>query len=230
MVERLAVDNDNQLKEIRKTAFPKQPGAVRGAAWIISYLFHPVFLPVYVVGFLVFVHPYMFAGFSERNKSIVVIQAFVALTLFPLVTVFLCKGLKLINSVQLKTQRDRIIPYVACEVWYFWLWYVWRNLPDYPIQVVQFALAVFVAGSIGLLANIYMKVSMHAIAVGVAICFFIILALTEPIPFGLYVTAALLMGGLVCTARFIVSDHTTKEVYVGLFIGMISQLIGYWLG
>jgi hypothetical protein len=56
------------------------------------------------------------------------------------------------------------------------------------------------------------------------------MALTEPLPFGLYLTTALFIGGLVCTARFIISDHSPKEVYVGLLIGMISQLIGHWLG
>ena len=35
---------------------------------------------------------------------------------------------------------------------------------------------------------------------------------------------ALLITGLVCTSRLIVSDHTVKEIYLGLFFGVLCQL------
>ena len=56
---------------------------------------------------------------------------FVIYSLFPLVTVLLAKGLGFIDSVYLKTQRDRIIPYIACEIYYFWIAYVLRHQAEY---------------------------------------------------------------------------------------------------
>jgi hypothetical protein len=158
------------------------------------------------------------------------IQAFVMFTFFPVVTVLLLKALKFIGTIYLHTQKDRIIPFVACGIWYFWIWYVWHNLPEYPAAAVQFALAIFIAASIGLLANIYMKVSMHAISIGVMVTLILLLAFTQNISFGIYLSVALFIAGLVCTARFIVSDHTQKELYVGLLVGIISQLLAVWLG
>jgi hypothetical protein len=38
----------------------------------------------------------------------------------------------------------------------------------------------------------------------------------------------LLITGLVCSSRLIVSDHTAREVYTGLFIGVASQLVAHW--
>ena len=230
MPARLAVDSQNQLQEFRKNEFPPQPARFRFAAKVISIIFHPVFVPIYVICFLVYIHPYLFAGFSSENKSIAMIQAFVMFTFFPVVTVLLLKALKFINTIYLQTQKDRIIPFVACGIWYFWIWYVWHNLPEYPVVAAQFALAIFVAASIGLLVNIYMKVSMHAISMGVMITFILLLAFSEDISFGVYISVALFIAGLVCTARFIVSDHTQKEVYVGLLVGIISQLLAGWLG
>jgi hypothetical protein len=230
MPARLVIDSQSQLQEFRETGLPQQPAGLRIAAKIISYIFHPVFIPVYVVGFLVYIHPYLFAVFSGWNKSITMIQAFVMFTFFPIVTVLLLKALKFINTIYLLTQKDRIIPFVACGIWYFWIWYVWHNLPDYPIAAVQFALAIFIAASIGLLANIYMKVSMHAISLGVMVTFILLLAFRQDISFGVYISVALFIAGLVCTARFIISDHTQKEVYVGLLVGIISQLLAGWLG
>ncbi len=230
MPEGLVVDSQSELKEFRESGFPRQPAPIRWAASFISFIFHPIFIPLYVTGFIVFIHPYLFAGFSEWDKTKVLIQAFVNYTFFPLVTVLLLKGLKFIESVQLRSQRDRVFPYVACMIWYFWIWNVWRHLEDYPAAAVKFSLAIFVASIFGLLANIFMKISMHAIAIGVMITFMILLAIGQTISFSLYISIALLIAGLVCTSRFIVSDHTRKEVYGGLFAGILAQLISSWLG
>lgn len=228
MSTRLAVDSKNQLGELREIT--PQPAVIRLVANIISYIFHPVFIPVYITWFLLFVHPYLFAGFTERNKMIVLLQAIVMFSFFPLVTVLLLKALKFINTIQLKTQKDRIIPYVACGIWYFWIWYVWRSLPDYPIEATTFAKAIFIASFFGLMANIYMKVSMHAIAMGVVTGFMFLLAFTQDLSFTVYITVALLATGLVCTARFIVSDHRQSEVYVGLLLGVAAMMAAYWVG
>ena len=230
MNSRLVVDSDNQLHELRETHLPPQPAPVRFIAKLVSFIFHPVFIPVYIIVFLLYVHPYLFAGFTEWDKTLVLIQSFVMFTFFPIVTVLLLKALKFINTIYLHTQRDRIIPYVACGIWYFWIWYVWRNLPDYPHEAIVFALAIFIASFIGLIANIYMKVSMHAISMGVLATFMLLLAFSQPISFGVYISFALLITGLVCTARFIVSDHTPKELYGGLLLGILSQIIANWLG
>ena len=144
---------------------------------------------------------------------------------FPMITVLLLKALKFIDSVYLNTQRDRIIPFVICNIWYFWIWYVWRNLPDSPREIVILSMAIFLASTIGLMANIYMKISMHSIAMGVAISFIMLLALTQSVNFGVYISIALVIAGLVCTARFIVSDHTPKEIYGGLLAGLAALFI-----
>jgi hypothetical protein len=220
----LAVDDNNELKELRAQRTP-QPLVLRLVAKLISIIFHPVFVPVYLVLFLVYIHPYVFAGFSNWDRSKVIIQAVMMFTFFPIVTVSLLKGLKFIQSFQLTTQKDRIIPLVACMIWYFWIWYVWKNIPDYPKEGVMLGLAIFLGSIAALMANIYMKVSLHAISMGVAITFMINLALNFPGNMGIFVCIVILATGLVSTARFIASDHTPDEIYGGLFLGILSQLI-----
>ena len=228
MSTRLAIDEQHELKEINIPDIPPQPKGLRIAAKIISYIFHPVFIPVYVVWFLINIQPYLFAGFSEWRKTTTMIQFLVMYAFFPLVTTLLLKGLGFIDSIYLKTQRDRVIPYVACMIYYFWVWYVLFRQPDYSSAIVQFSLAIFIASIGGLMANIYMKVSMHAIAVGVMTAFMITLAFLEKKDFGIYISIALLITGLVCTARLIASDHSQKEIYWGLVIGIASQIVANW--
>ena len=47
------------------------------------------------------------------------------------------------------------------------------------------------------------------------------------INFGFYISIAFLLAGLVCSARLVNNDHYPIEVYLGLFLGIIAQLIAY---
>ncbi len=235
MSTRMIVDPQSHLEEIRESEFPPQPAGIKIFAKIISYVFHPVFLPVYVMAFLLFVQPYLFAGYSFKNKILVLLQSFMMMTFFPLITVLLLKALNFIRSIHLHTQKDRIIPFIACMTWYFWLWYVWKNMGksndavDMPVETVRLALAMFLSTIIGLMLNIKMKVSLHAIAGGVMCCFLVLLALSGLINPGIYLSVGLFITGLICTSRFIASDHSSIEVYAGLLAGIVSMLVAWWV-
>lgn len=220
MSTRFVVDDSSQLQEVDDRSRP-----VSIIAKIISYIFHPIFIPVYIILFLLYIHPGVFIGFSPWQKTLVLLQALVPYILFPVVTVLLLKGLNFINTIYLTTRKDRIIPYIACNIWYFWIWYVWRNLPGSPKEIIVLSMTIFLASTIGLMANIYMKISMHTIAMGVVMGFMTWLAFTQSTSFGVYISVAFFMAGLVCSARLIASDHTQKEVYGGLIAGIAALSI-----
>lgn len=196
------------------------------ASKIISYIFHPLFVPLYVVLFLLY-EARLFPDKDAWQKTIVVIQFFVSYTLLPLATILLMKALGFIQSVFLKTQKDRILPYVVCEIYYFWAWYVSKNL-FYPKQVILFALGIFLAACIGLILNSYIKISMHALSVGVVAAFILLCGLKADINYGPYITVAFLIAGITATSRMINSNHTSKEIYTGFFAGALMQALAYF--
>jgi len=224
MEPHLAVDEKNSLLEVRPQR-AKQTLAVRVVARVISYVFHPLFIPVYLCWLIVKTQSYLFGSFTDWEKTIFVTRFGVMYIFFPLVSVLLMKALKFISSIQLKTQRDRIIPYVVCMIYYWWMWYVLHNQPEYPNEFVQLSLAIFLASIGGLIANISMKVSMHAIAAGIMVTFVMLLGLSQDVNFGIYMSGSIFLAGAICTARFVDSDHTSKEIYVGLFIGIGALLL-----
>jgi hypothetical protein len=199
--------------------------ALRIAAKIVSVIFHPLFIPLYVTLFMIY-ELRVLSGISAWDRKKVFISICVNYTFLPLVTILLMKGLGFINSIFLKTQRDRILPYVVSQIFYFWGWYVAKNVP-LPKPMVMFSLAVFLASCLGLICNAYLKISMHAISVGVIAALLMITAFMMPQNFGPYISIALLIAGLTCTARLIDSSHTTKEVYLGFFIGVLAQLVAW---
>jgi hypothetical protein len=216
--EQLHMASDNELKF--------HP-VLKVTARVISVIFHPLFIPVYISWFLLY-NTTLFAGFRADDKIILLVRFLVMYSLFPLVTILLAKGLGFIQSIYLRTQKDRIIPYIACGLYYFWMWYVLRNQTEFPRQLVMLSLAIFLASSIGLILNSFIKVSMHGLSVGVMIAFMYLMAFTSGANYGFYLSIALFIAGMVCTARLINSDHHPVEVYLGLMLGIIAQLLAYW--
>lgn len=221
----------NNLSSANISGSPKikQPLVLRFFAQVISYIFHPVFIPAYVTYFLIFGHPAYFVGIDPATKMSFFRSVVVNMVLFPLVTVLLLKGVGFIDSVFLKTQRDRVIPYIACGIFFFWMYLVFHNQQQVSTILTSFVFGVFITSSIALIANIYYKISMHALGVGGALGIMLVILFTNPswsvsIPLML----AILICGIVCTCRMIVSNHTQKEIYMGLFFGVLCQFIASW--
>ncbi|MEO5943916.1 MAG: hypothetical protein ABIP30_13430 [Ferruginibacter sp.] len=201
------------------------PGFLKWPASFISYIFHPIFIPVYVIWFLVYVHPSFFSGFSAAGKKQVMLIIILNLVFFPLLSVFLLKAVGFIQSVFLRTQKDRIIPYMACGIFFFWGYTIFKEQELYPSIIASFIFGIFLASSAALIANIYFKISMHAIGVGGLVGIFLIVFGTNTMLMTWPMASALLIAGLVCTARLIISDHSLKDIYTGLFVGLLSQII-----
>lgn len=193
-------------------------------AQLFSYLFHPIFIPVYVTWFLTFVHPGYFAGFSVHQKTWIIIRVAYTMVLLPLIVVLLLKGLGFSKSIFLKTQQERIIPYITSNIFFFWAYLVFRNQPEIPKVITAFTFGVFLACSAALLFNIRMKISMHAIGVGGLIGLLLMVLLSNTVMMGAPLSIGLLIAGLVCTSRMIVSDHTQQEIYFGFLLGFICQV------
>lgn len=197
----------------------------RWGAHFLSIVFHPVFVPVYFMYFLLFQHPNQYLGFDLAQKIIILLQSVAMFTFFPLVTVGLLKALGFINSIQLHDQKDRIIPLVASGVWYFWIWYVWRNLPDQPVAAIQLALGVWITSVAALMLNTRMKISLHALSLGATLALLLSLSIKENLHYGVWLSIAFIITGAVSSSRLLVSDHRPSEVYWGLFTGALAMLL-----
>lgn len=214
---------DGNLNPVTKS---RQPVIVLFFAHFFSYVFHPLFIPFYVSWFIEFIHPSYFSGFSDAGKKRVLVMVIINAIAFPFITVILLKALGFIDSFFLRTQRDRIIPYIASMTFFFWAQYALREQPEIPRILVAFMFGVFISSAAALIANIYFKVSMHAIGMGGLTGIFFVIMQQNSMLMTWPLSAALLISGLVCTSRLIVSDHNPKDIYSGLLIGFICQLIG----
>ncbi|MBK8609608.1 MAG: hypothetical protein IPL84_06610 [Chitinophagaceae bacterium] len=177
-----------------------------------------------MIAFLVYYHPSYFSGFGFYSKFELLRSVAVNTILFPAFALLVMKGLGFVKSVFLHTQQDRIGPYLANMIFYFWMARVLFNFkPEVTPVLAAFMTGVFLTTAIALIANIFSKISMHAIGCGGMLGLFIIVMYSNSMLMTWPLSIALLVTGIVCTSRMIVSDHTQKEIYQGLLVGLICQ-------
>lgn len=195
---------------------------------LISVVLHPIFIPIYVIAFLLYLHPTAFIGFSPENKTRTLVIVVINITVFPLLSVLLLRALKFIDSILLKTQKDRIIPYIASGIFFFWTYTVFKQQNVYPLIVAAYLMGLFLSSSGALLANIYLKISMHGIAMGNWLGFFLMLMHSNSMRMSWPLFYVIILTGLAGTARLMLNSHKPRELYLGIALGMITAVIGYY--
>lgn len=205
------------------------PAFLKMLAKIISIIFHPLFIPLYVTAFILYIYPYYFAGFDRSAHLKILMGVFINLCFFPALVVFLLWRLKFASGIQLKTQKDRIIPYAASLIFYFWAWQVFKNQPEMPRIFVQFLLGAFLSVCGAWMANIFIKISMHTTALGGMATFLLFMAFADSGAMGAYLCIAFIIAGIVGSARLLVSDHSYFEIYTGFSVGILCQVISAWI-
>jgi hypothetical protein len=204
-----------------------QPKIVQYIAHLLSYVFHPLFIPTYFFLYLMQVLPFEFVGITDWQLKMRLFSVAWLTAFFPAFAVFLLWRLKLSDSIFLRTQKERIIPYVITMFFYWWMYYLSRNFTDQPIALKFFYLGIFVASAIGMTVNNFMKVSLHAMGIAGLATAIILVSVFYPVNNGIWVLLAVLLTALVISARLVVSDHSKKELIVGLFIGVGTQVAAY---
>lgn len=212
---------------IQPSTTEQQPFILRILAKLISFVFHPLFIPTYFFIYLMQEFPYEFAGITEWQLKMRFFGVFWLTAFFPAFAVFLLWRLKFSESIFLRTQKERIVPYIISMFFYWWMYYLSRNFTDQPIVLKFFFMGIFLATVVGLILNNYFKISMHGMGVGGITTALILTSFHYQVGNGIAISIALLITGLVCTARLLVSDHSIKELYTGLFGGVLCQIIAY---
>lgn len=150
---------------------------------------------------------------------------------FPLIAVVLMKWLDLISSFEMKDAKERFIPMIAIAT--FWLWAFFMFKPGSTTitssnallsnMLLGSVLSVFIAFPF----NSLQKISFHAIGMGGLVGLFI-----NIIPYSSYnligfFLIAILLAGLVGTARLYLKEHTLSEIFGGFLIGFMCQFLAY---
>jgi len=205
-----------------------QPKALRVLAEIISFIFHPVFMPL-VMAFVVYkLSPASFTGITQKMIG----QWFITIgynTIFiPLIGILLLKALGFISSLKMQTAKERTIPLLLSMTFYFWVSHVFNSIPDHvPLAWKVLLLGNFWGIILVFLVNIFTKISMHTSAAGSMLGILVVLMISSNINMLVPLFAGIVVAGIIGTARMILGAHQRGDIWLGYIIGVLVQLGAY---
>jgi hypothetical protein len=200
---------------------------LRSLATIASYLLHPVFLPIIMTWVIYTISPVSFVQYDSRALGMMFLQVAITTIFFPILVVFLLKGLGFISSILLRTQKERIVPLLATMMCYWWISHVFKNL-EAPL-IMQVLLRGAYWGLIVLfICSIFYKISMHTMAAGGMIGVLIVLLMIAPVSMTIPLFIGIVIAAISGTARLLLGAHTQFEIWTGYIFGIFSMLAAYW--
>lgn len=189
---------------------------------IISTILHPIVIPT--IGVMLY-FLLISNNFMGDQKFMVLSVVFIFTYLVPLLILILFKKLRIIKNYQTESIGERKLP-VALMVALF---YILGNTMDKAPNLRDLGL-LFYATGIGLLI-IYIlfffkvKASIHLLSLGLTAGFFMVLSSIYSQSFLIVIMVIFLLSGILASARLHLKMHTTKEIYIGFFLGVFTPII-----
>ncbi|WP_346882569.1 hypothetical protein [uncultured Algibacter sp.] len=194
----------------------------------ISYIFHPLLMPIFGVIFYFLKSPrYIPTEIIQAKLLSLSILVFI----LPVLIYFLLKTLGKVSTINLQTTKERILPLILnCMVMLLVLQRI--ITPTESVELYFFFVGILLSNLTCLiLAILRFKASIHMIAVAGVFMFFIALSIHYSININNTLAIMAIVTGAVATSRLHLKAHTSRELVMGIFVGFIPQLIlvNYWL-
>ena len=194
----------------------------------ISFVFHPLIMPLLGVVFYFSKTPRFIPEPVMKAKifSIVILTIILPILLF-----FLLKTINKVDSIYLKTTKERLIPLLINSI-IIALILIRVLQPDEIIELYYFFLGILCSNIACLiLAFLKIKASIHMIAASGFSMFAMAIGIHYQININGTIALIMIVLGAIATSRLHLKAHSNNELIVGLLVGFVPQLLllNYWL-
>lgn len=190
----------------------------------ISYLFHPLLMPTYGAALIFFSKNYI-STFTPFNYKLIILGiTFVFTFLLPAFNAFILLKAGRINSFEMETPRERIIPYASTALYYLALYYLFFNA-QFPVVFQVLILGAAISIFFTLLMTFKWKISAHAVGIGGIAGGVLGIIYRLQTDMQLELMMIILFAGVVGYARLKLNAHTPSQVYTGFVLGFFVELI-----
>lgn len=188
---------------------------------IISGVFYPLFMPLYVYvmySYLMFNEFIRGTSFFLSATFMVVVFSIIIPVIGFLVYFFIKQDF---SDVFMKNQKNRPVPYLICLFSYLIMILVF-NKHEYLYMYSYCLVGAFVALFFVFLINFSWKISIHTTALGAVFVLGIFYSIcTSTNPYWFFVVI-LLISGLVGSSRIYLKSHSLSQVISGFCLGIFS--------
>ncbi|MEI6817302.1 MAG: hypothetical protein WCL14_11880 [Bacteroidota bacterium] len=216
------------MEDLEQTAGEETPIFLKIPAKIISILFHPLLMPVFGMFLLFHYKEYLEYSLPEKIE-ITVYKVVVATTLvFPILMTIVFKLKGTIETFEMKTLEERRFPFLFTAIFYMFGYYLLKKL-GLPTLFYKVLLGATISVLLSVIVNLFWKISVHLIGIGGIIGTLLLLSQIVIIDIRLPLLIAIFIAGITGTARLILKEHSPAQLYIGFFIGFLSEFMMLWI-
>lgn len=195
-------------------------------ARIISALGHPLLAVTWLFMLMVYLNKYAFGGIDTFKLGLMM---FINTFFFPAFAIFLMWRLEFIPSLKMPDKKDRIAPFFAIIICYVWAFLVVKKSDAFiPGFLQSFVLGAAISAVMSFIINIFYRLNLHMVGAGAIIMFLFLFSMlghgemvNRIIPYIVAIT------GFIGTARMYLEQSNLSELYFGLLVGFMGQMIAY---
>lgn len=193
-------------------------------ARFLSYLMHPIFMPLLSVYLLFQLPSYINFRLSPAYFNAIYICVTFNLIIVPLSLSLYLKRHGHIQSLEMERIEERVIPYGITAFFYLMTYFLFVQ-----IKFPSLYLAIFLAATIAVIilfvfAIFKQKISAHLTGIG-GICGLLIVTnqvlAINTIPI---LVTFIFLAGILAASRLKLNAHTASQVFIGFLIGIGTQL------
>lgn len=190
-------------------------------ASIISALFSPIFIPTYGIGLSLLTTTLYYVAPSAKWHVLLTTLAITGM--IPLIAIFILTKLGRVTDAGLNERRERTIPYLISLACYLGCAGYLVTVHS-PMWLTMFIVGGAAALTVALIVNLWWKISAHAAGMGglVALLIHIMARGLNVWEVEWIALAAIIMAGVVATARLILHRHTLGQLAAGFALGFIA--------
>lgn len=193
-------------------------------AQVISILGHPIFMPLYAFGLLIYTNPYINMMVSTGSRYFIITILVVFTITLPVITALLFKLFGLIDSVFMKTTKERMWPFIITLIWYC-MGYQLFNKIQVPQSLNLLMIGTISVISVAIIITIRWKISIHMLGIGGVIGAIIGISQRFQFDHSLLLIVLFLFAGLIGYSRLKTKSHNFQQIYIGFIIGLVIEWI-----
>jgi membrane-associated phospholipid phosphatase len=198
-------------------------------AQAISYIFHPVFVPL-IAMYIFFNSGSYHTNNPNSDELFRFMYQFAGLltVLMPIISLAILVRNNFVSSFSLPKQEERTGPFLITAFYYALFYFLLKKLPPSVISWEFFSMqfgAILVLLVVTLI-NLKMKISIHAAGYAGLVGIYMALVGNDVILLNhSLMTSLIILVGIIGTARLSLGAHKPSEIYMGALVGFLCTFL-----
>jgi hypothetical protein len=191
-------------------------------AKFLSYLLHPLFMPVYSFILVFQYNTYIAFSMPPQVKIALFTVVIFNTVLMPAFISYVLVKRGTVSSMQMVTKEERLLPFLATTLFFilssYLLYYI--ALPRIFFLII---LGATITVILGFLINTAWKISVHMMGIGGVLGILMGMAQRMLIDLRTPIIVGFLLAGILGTARLRLEAHTASQLYIGFGMGFFVE-------